>query len=305
MNNRMSDHARHFLQSFRGETQGHLMQFCEEVWRLESDVCIFMARKAAALMDCLRELHLADVRGVAVNDRILDTDVGWLRGKRVTLLDDCVFSGTTLYRARRALLSAGCESCDVLTLAVNNDAIRKALLPGGSEQDELNLRTPLFSLTDAQCVNQCYEIVRAIATHPRPYDVDFPHMVTAKLDANALSQLLLLPGWQSFDVSSQYQRSRGVRSFSIIPDRVMFDRFLKITGHARHSIQTAKIRIYARENESAWSVRIVPMCVLACISEDTIAKLVNIWLENHALYPEALGLSTSSSLYRLLILTVS
>ncbi len=305
MNNSISDHARHFLQNFRGETQGHLLQFCEEVWRLESDVCIFMARKAAALMDCLRELHLADVRGIAVNDRILDTDVRWLSGKRVTLLDDCVFSGTTLYRARRALLSAGCESCDVLTLAVNNDAIRKELLPGGSEQDELNFRTPLFSLTNAQCVNQCYEIVRAIATHPRPYDVDFPHMLTAKFDANALSQLLLLPGWQSFDVSSQYQRSNGVRSFSIIPDRVMFDRFLKITGHARHSIQTAKIRIYAREIDNAWSVRIVPMCVLACLSEDTIAKLVNTWLDNHAIYPEDIGLSTSSSLYRLLTYAIS
>lgn len=305
MNNRISDHARHFLQNFRGETQGHLIQFCEEVWRLESDVCIFMARKAAALMDCLRELHLADVRGVAVNDRILDTDIGWLHGKRVTLVDDCVFSGTTLYRARRAILAAGGASCDVLALAVNKDAIRQDLLPGGSEQADLSFRTPLFALTDSQCVQQCYEIVRAIAAHPMPYDVDFPHTLTAKLDANALSQLLLLPGWQSFDVSSQYQCGRGVRSFSIIPDQGMLDRFMKITGHARTSIQTAKIRVYARDMGTAWSVRIVPICVLACLSEETISSQVSAWLETHAISPETVGLPTASAMYRILTYAIS
>ena len=202
-------------------------------------------------------------------------------------------------------MNAGCASCDVLTLAVNRDTIRQELLPGGLEQDNLCFRTPLFSLTDSQCVQQCYEIVRAIASHPRPYDVDFPHTVTAKLDSNALSQLLLMPGWQSFDLSSRYQCERGVRSFSIIPDQAMFDHFLEITNHARNAIQTAKIRVYARDTGTAWSVRMVPICVLACLSEENIAQLVNVWLEANAISVTSIGLTTASSMYRILTYAIS
>src|SRR5436190_1421719 len=76
-----------FLHVFGADSRNTLLGFTRRLWELESDIFIFMARKAACLFDCLRELKLGDVRGVAFNDRVLDLDVSFLRGQRVTLVD--------------------------------------------------------------------------------------------------------------------------------------------------------------------------------------------------------------------------
>lgn len=305
MNPGVSAQARAFLSNFRGESQSHILQFCEEIWRLESDVCVFMARKAAALVDCLREVGLTDVRGIAVNDRVLDTNLGWTRGRRITLIDDCVFSGTTLHRAKNKLQAAGCSSCDVLTLSVNYETLRPELLPGGSEAADLNLRTPLFELTDTQCVHQCYEIVRAIASYPRPYDVDFPYFATVKIDADAMAALLQVPGWEAFDLSSRYQLDRNVRVYTLIPDQAVLLGLMRLHGHSLDAIQSAKLRVYARQAGSRWSVKIVPICMLACLPEESVSSALAQWLKPHSLSVAGLGLETVMSEYRLLTYAVS
>ena len=80
-----------FLSVFRGEMQANVIEFGKQLWEKDSEVFVFMARKAACLFDCLRETKLADVRGISVSDRVLDMDLSFLKGKTVTLVDDCVF----------------------------------------------------------------------------------------------------------------------------------------------------------------------------------------------------------------------
>ena len=262
---------------------------------------VFMARKAACFFDCLRELKIADVRGLAVSDRVLDMDLSFLKDKTVTLVDDCVFSGTTLDNARKKILLAGCKSCDTMTLSINDDWIRKELLPGGSEADELNFVTPLFPLDDSQCVQQCYDVVRAISIFPRPYDVDFPHTKTSKITDDDLDRLLHCAGWQAYDVSSEFQIKHGVRAFTLIPDRHILHSFME--GHAGciDLVQAAKVRLYVRRLPGkSWSLRIVPIVMLGAVTHAQLEVGEALWGAELEGLAQELGILSSHSRYRFL-----
>lgn len=286
--------------------QANIVEFGKQLWEKDSDVFIFMARKAACFFDCLRELKIGDVRGLAVSDRILDMDLSFLKGKTVTLVDDCVFSGTTLYHARDIVLKAGCIRCDTMTLSINEDWIRPALLPDGTEAADLSFVTPLFKLDDSQCVQQCYDIVRAISIVPRPYDVDFPHTQTTKISDAELDCILHCSGWQAYDVSTNYQAAHGVRAFTLVPDIHLLHGFMRGYTGLNGLIQAAKIRVYARQlPNSNWSVRLVPIVMLGAIYKDVLVDTKNLWsikLENAL---NEMGAGSPKARYRLLHYLVS
>ncbi len=295
-----------FLSAFRGESQANVKEFGKHLWEMDSDVFIFMARKAACFFDCLRELKIADVRGLAVSDRILDMDVSFLKGKRVTLVDDCVFTGTSLFHAINIVAKAGASHCNTMTLSVNKDWIRPALLPAGTEGQHLDFVEPLFKLDDSQCVQQCYDIVRAISIFPRPYDVDFPHTLTLKLSLSGLDRLLHCVGWNSFDVSTNYQVANDVRAFTVIPDAHIQRLFAEEHPGLAQNIQMAKVRVYARQlSADSWSVRLTPMVVLGALQVGAIETKGAMWgdaIEHAAL---ELGAVSAISRFRLLHFIVS
>lgn len=291
---------RTLLDAFRGEMRTNVIEFGKRLWEMDSDVYIFMARKAACFFDCLREQNLAGVRGLAISDRVLDMDLSFLRGKRVTLVDDCVFSGTTLFHAKTAVESAHAASCDTLSLSVNRDWIRPQLLPGGSEADLLNFVEPLLQLDDSQSVQQCYDIVRAISIFPRPYDVDFPHTKSIKMSQAGLEQLLRTPGWEPYDVSSHFQTDHQVRVFTVLPsDGVKASLFREHAG-LESIAQAVKLRLYTKKlSAKSWSVRLVPIVVLGALDQ---AELLTdaCWGAQLNATLSAAGFNSPKSRYRLL-----
>lgn len=306
MKTSIEDPKTRFMSAFRGEMQANIIEFGKHLWEKDSDVFVFMARKAACFFDCLRELKIADVRGLAVSDRVLDMDLSFLKGKTVTLVDDCVFSGTTLYHARDLVMKAGCKRCDTMALSINEEWIRPNLLPGGDEAEDLNFVTPLFKLDDSQCVQQCYDIVRAISIFPRPYDVDFPHSHTTKLSDAHLDYLLHCSGWQAYDVSTNFQAAHGVRAFTLVPDIHLLHGFMDGYTGLNGLIQAAKIRVYARQlPNSQWSVRLVPIVMLGAVHKSVLEDTRNLWsikLENCMI---EMGADSPKSRYRLLHYLVS
>lgn len=296
-----------FLSVFKSDVRNNILSFSQQLWECDSDVFFFMARKAACFFDCLRQLGITDVRGEALSDRVLDMDLSFVRGKSVTLVDDCIFTGTTLYRAKRAVEAAGCSSVKTLTLAVNKDTIRNALLPGNGEASELSISAPLFSLNNADCVRQNYDIVRAISIIPRPYDVDFPHSVTTKVSARDLERILTVPGWTTHDASSDFQIQNNVRRFTILPSDATIAGFCSQHGVSNafteitsQYLPVAKIRVYARLlPNGAWSVRLVPMVIMPPTkNDDTFNALTKCHLSNGDCFSKFL--TTPASQYRFL-----
>lgn len=291
---------RTLLDAFRGEMRDNVIEFGKRLWEMDSDVYIFMARKAACFFDCQREQKLAGVRGLAVSDRVLDMDLSFLRDKRVTLVDDCVFSGTTLFHAKTVVERANAASCNTLTLSVNRDWIRPQLLPGGSEANLLNFVEPLLQLDDSQSVQQCYDIVRAISIFPRPYDVDFPHTKTIKMSQGGLEQLLRTPGWEPFDVSSSFQTDHDVRVFTVLPSDGFKASFFREHAGLESIAQAVKLRLYTKKlSAKTWSVRLVPIVVLGALDQADLLTDGCWGVELNATLSAA-GFSSPKSRYRLL-----
>ncbi|WP_461210406.1 phosphorylase family protein [Desulfocurvus sp. DL9XJH121] len=274
-----------FLSSFQGDTRNNISTFCRLLWDSEYDYYIFMARKAACFFDCLQELGIGNVRGEALTDRILDTDLEFIENKKILLVDDCIFTGTTLFKATEIIKKARCESFNTFSLAINVDAIRQNLLPGGDEWEDLRIIEPVFKMSDSDCVRQCHDIVRAISILPRPYDVDFPHTEKFKLKENAFSNTISLLGWSAVECSSQYQKANDVCIFTIIPNKHTAEYFWNLHDVHDHHSYHAKIRLYAKKNNKtgSYTIRIVPIVILPSLSNDDIENAlnaINIWDKN-------------------------
>lgn len=255
-----------FLSAFRGEMRSNIIEFGKRLWDSDGDVFVFMARKATCFFECLRELKIADVRGIAVSDRILDMDLDLFDGKKVILVDDCVFTGTTLFNTKRQIENNGAIKCTTLALSINRDWLRPSLLPGGYECKDLEFEGPVLQLDDSQSVQQCYDIVRAISIFPRPYDVDYPHTVTSKISEQAFDCLLKSPGWTAHDVSSVFQKQHDVRAYTLIPENDVVISAFKKTKGLYNLIDCAKVRLYARKlSGDAWSIRMVPIVMLGAV----------------------------------------
>lgn len=290
-----------FLDTFQGDVKNNISTFCRALWESDCDVFIFMARKAACFFDCLRELGIANVRGQALSDRVLDMDLSFLRDRSVLLVDDCIFTGTTLYAAQKAVTDAGCRSFSTLTLAVNMDAIRHELLPGRPEWEELRIAEPVFRMSDSDCVRQCYDIVRAVSLLPRPYDVDFPHSSTAKLKEGAFNDLLTVPGWQPMECTSDYQREHDVRIFSLLPQKNTIAGFWHAHGVENPDGHYAKVRVYARRlpKSGSYLVRFVPIVMLPAIMNDRVCASLGRFFGDEGKLNKA-GFVTPKARYRLL-----
>lgn len=290
-----------FLRTFQGDVRNNISTFCRTLWESDYEVFIFMARKAACFFDCLRELGVANVRGLALSDRVLDMDLSFLYDKNVLLVDDSVFTGTTLYAAKNRVVDAGCRSFSTLTLAVNMDAIRHELLPSGSEWGDLRISEPVFRMPDSDCVRQCYDIVRAISILPRPYDVDFPHSRTFKMKEGAFNDLLTIPGWQPMECTSDYQRENDVRIFTLLPQKHTIAGFWDTHGVDESAGHYAKVRIYARRlpKSGSYLVRFVPIVMLPAIQNDQVIDSLSILFSGEAQLNDA-GFVTPRSRYRLL-----
>lgn len=94
----LNPRIQNFFRVFDQHVQDEIMSFCRRITACKADVYIFMARKAASFCDCLEELGLIHLDGYVTSDRVLDIDGKWLAGKSITIIDDAVVSGTTLYK---------------------------------------------------------------------------------------------------------------------------------------------------------------------------------------------------------------
>ena len=183
-----------FFSVFEKSVQDEIMAFCKRITSTHSDVYVIMARKAAVFCDCLEELGLIHLEGYVTSDRSLDINGEWLEGKEVTIIDDAVVSGTTLYTTIQKILLCGAKNISVQILTVNEAWYNPTLL-----QDEAgnSYVFPVYNkLPDNLCIKLCNDIVHAISLVPRPYDIDFPLYKSIRLTEYEMQRILVLNNWE-------------------------------------------------------------------------------------------------------------
>lgn len=256
-----------FLGQFEPELIPFFHQFCEAISSLSTDVIMYTARKAVCLYESARELGLLDTSAITTSDRILDMDLAWLRGKTITIVDDILITGSSLYRAQHSLENAGCANVDVMALAVDQDSWVSELV---------SPKPPYVTLPNRRAIGLCTQIVDAISLVPRPYNIDWPLLMgVSALPDRKRGLNFALGDWRTRNVASPLQEQHGVYNVTYTPsDRIMHmmqDRL----GIPLHLMTLSKVRAYLRplRGQGGWDIRATPIVHFESLSERAIDRI--------------------------------
>lgn len=294
-----------FLNNFDTETRSHIIDFGKRISsdELVSDVYLIMARKAICFVDYLVEVGLASLNGIIVSDRVLDMDLDWIKGKSVTIIDDALISGTTIYKAIAKLKDAGVleSNIKVFVLSVNTKWYNDSMLT--NSKNVSYLQKPIFYQSDEKCVQTCYDIVQALSTIPRPYDIDFP-LFTDMLFSEQELQRLLNNSWIAADVTSSFRKSCKYRqnassvttkteSITLFPPANSVEKLFS-SLHIENILErcTLKMRTYIRKrkkDKEEIHISFLPFTIIDNLSFNEIDAVIE------KLYPDSESLNIISN----------
>lgn len=287
-----------FLNNFDDETRKHIIEFGKKISSkdLESDVFLIMARKAICFVDFLCEVKLAHLNGIVVSDRILDMNTTWLEGKSVTVIDDALVSGTTLKKVINKLEKSGVSGVKVFVLSINKKWFNPDMLTDSEGQSYLT--KPCYYNTNEKCMQMCYDIVKALSTIPRPYDMDFPLYGEYKIEEAKLNQMIN-SSWAVFNVTSTSHISNSYassktspksikseyESLTFVPSENIFKNLAVLTGINLENACVLKVRTYIKKRirkTTQHSILFLPIAIFNEISTTDIEQIIEHFFETEA-----------------------
>jgi len=227
-----------FLDQFEDRWRRPMVAFGVQLSESQAEVMIFMARKAACLFHCLEDLKLAHTDAICTSDLALESDLGWLSGKHVQLVDDTLITGTTLYRAQQRLADVGAASVSTTVFCVDRENWCRELV---------NPIEPYILAEPHEITNFSAQAVRAISIIPRPYLIDFPLFGFVRLRGLSLDPVLSLTAWGVDELTTDSQRRAGASSITMTPPAQALNALDNHLGwKCSEYAQLIKVRLYTR-----------------------------------------------------------
>jgi hypothetical protein len=256
------------LSSFSERTVTALVEFAKEISASDPDLTICMARKASRVFDLLAASGCAVPNRPPLHHYFLEHAIENVEGKHVTLVDDTVILGTTLGKAKRALLEAGAKSINTIVLAVDRDHWSKELVvPDASFLD----------LSHHEMLSLCAAEVQALHFAGIPYLSDFPFFETLEMTADNFSRMQGQFSWAVHPVSHRFDTHSApkVNVFSILPsDSINRDLDRVFGSQLAHALEIVKIRCFSVRNEDGkFLVRLVPITTFTPLKVTSIEDL--------------------------------
>jgi nucleoside phosphorylase len=245
-----------FLGQFDSSFRRHLLDYADRISELDVDVLMLMARKAACLFDCLERVGYFHHDSIWTSNRSLELDRSWLKGKRVALVDDTLFSGTTLYRTQSDLEQVGVADITTHVFCASRQYWSSRLVQP---------QPPFLKLNEADMTGFCTLEVNALSVFPRPYNVDYPLFDEIEIETADLLNAFATLGWRAVDNTSALQHQNDVRSITLTPGQSALEEFEAHLGWAVGSFsQLLKVRLYAYSpnSESQSHCRALPIVAL-------------------------------------------
>lgn len=252
-----------------------VIKFCDRINESNADVFILMARKAACFFQVLVEggyINHSVIQKMIVTDRSTDFSNNYLKGKKILIIDDVIFSGSTIAKIVLLLRKIGVEIKDIsiLILALNKDTFRMHFTDMDDQKDIFRIDDSA-KLNNADCTRLCVDISRLLSIIGKPYDVDFPAYYDIFLDNTDIMPWSVLPQyWTLFNVSNEYHNQVGIEAFTIIPSSKITNIIWQYLGVNLDEVAEYKIRVYSYESEDKKRYKILPMVVFNEISFDTL-----------------------------------
>lgn len=257
-----------FLKQFDSAYRTQIIEFAKYLTKLstESDVLIFMARKAACLADCFLELEMANFHCITTSSRVLEMNLDWLKGKKVAIIDDALITGTTIYGAMQKLSDVGTVQVQVHVLSVDERWWSNELI---------NPTSSYLSLNSQQTSLICSNIVKAISVVPRPYNIDYPLFKGIKIHKEDYDEIFGSSNWLIHNATSSFQSKNNIINLTIVPNEAILLEFAENIGLDFIDQSLFKLRLYGlRYNDLYWC-QLLPIVILPPLSLIDLDKLFN------------------------------
>ncbi len=269
-----------FLKQFEDKWRTPLLDFSRRISESESDVLIFMARKAACLYHCLEDLKITHSSAICTTDLSLDGDLSWLIGKNVELVDDTLITGTTLCRTIQKLKDTNISSLKTTVFCVDRINWCKELVEPNQ---------PFILAEPHEVTSFSAQTVRAIGVVPRPYLIDYPLFNGIRISSDSLDPILNITGWYVNELTSEAQSKTGAVVITMTPSNSTTKLFNEHLGWPCSEIsQLLKIRLYSRlrhGNRPVYFCRAMP---IVAFDPMTTAQLNLIWESLEQTYGEVI-----------------
>lgn len=255
------------LNRFPQRYRQHILDFANNLSSIDADVLIFTARKAACFFHCLEHLRLwTPGSRLVTTDRLLDHDAGWIRGKKVAVIDEVIVSGSSLFRLHAALQVAQAAQVTIHALFVNKEwFVGEFFAEGTLANSYIELPGP-----DAQALGST--IVRAFQCLPRPYSIDYPMSGWVTLSSHHVDAITCIPDWTFSIADAQWGMRDGTASveelefFRFEPSRDTQTALCHRIDIDPRDVALLKVRTYGRWEVSGdrrtYHFRIVPYVIL-------------------------------------------
>lgn len=255
------------LEPFGAKHAAGLIEFFDKIATSDFDLVIFMARKSLCIY---RLMELCGVRKISmpvVSDALLDSDPDLFKGKRVLVVDDTLFVGTTLADAKERLETTQAAQIEFWVYCAD----------GETWSEETFRPEYIHSIMSAnEIIEFCAAECRAMINAGIPYLTDFSASKRIRLTPSQLDKAIKPINWNFFDVSSQYHEKSKVKYYSAIPDSLVNQEMKKILGSAIFElIDLAKIRAFAAWSGRAYEVTFVPVVTFCPTDRKSLGRAVN------------------------------
>jgi hypothetical protein len=264
------------LEQFDPYIAAELLEFGESLSQLEGDVFVLMSRKFCCLYKLLLSIGISGIKKTVVSDKLLYTKTDLFRGKVVTLIDDIVICGSTIWKAKDRLLNEkGVLNAKEVKLYIFC-ADEKYWVPKLIYPDY-----PLHVLSENKAIMFCSSIVRALSIAPIPYSVEFPVFKEITITEDEWNLFAWSGGWIVKDITSKIQEENNIAVFTISPAAVIENKIKKIFGKKAYNlIEIHKIRIFAKLGNCKVTFTMLPMITIKPLSEANNNTLFDFMIKN-------------------------
>ncbi|MEM8774976.1 MAG: hypothetical protein AAGF53_08075 [Pseudomonadota bacterium] len=253
------------LEPFGAALSSELIRYFDMIADYDCDVVIFMARKSLCLY---RMVQLCGSKPISVpifSDTILEGQADLLEGKRVLVVDDTLFVGTTLADASEKLSQLNVAESRFWVFCVDTETVKEKKFSPDYVHKEM---------TEQDAIEFCAAECRALINSGIPYLTDFAASRRIRMTANQLDRVIKPVNWHFHDVSSQYHDVSKVKYYSGIPDQFTQEQVKTLFGsNIFELIEISKIRVFATWSGRAYDVTFVPLVTFAPCRSEMLKKV--------------------------------
>lgn len=266
MENKTSNYKDKILAQFEPDIALKLIEFAETISNLDSDIFVFMSRKFCCLYELLISIGIPPIQKPVVSDKVLDIETDFFKNKIITIVDDIIICGTTVWKAKEKLLNTlGAKEVRTAVFCVNEKYWVKELI----EPDYKSV-----VLSDERSLTFCTATVSSLSIAPIPYSVEFPLFNQIEIKTKYWHQIISSSDWEVYDITTKLQEDNSISTFTLFPSITIWEELNRSFGESIVKlIDITKIRLYAKKIGWGISLSILPIITFKALSKNSVNRL--------------------------------